>query len=232
MKAERVSQHIWSLRTWLLIPVRIWIVAEKGGVTLVDAGVPLMAKGILSFIDGLNAGPLKQILLTHGHSDHVGAVKRIAQERQVPVFAHQVEIPYLEGHKVYPRRKKAEANIAPGVVQPLPENEQGALESIAGLRPYLTPGHSPGHTVYYHEEDRVMLAGDLFTSKAGKLYRPMPMFTADMGEALKSSWLLRDLMPAHLEVCHGKPVKDPADHLEEYVRATAAAHSIPASVWQ
>lgn len=232
MKVEQISQHIWSLHTWLVIPLRVWVVVEPDGVTLVDAGMPFMGKGILSFIDQLNAGPLKQILLTHGHSDHVGAVKRIVESRKTPVYVHEIEIPYLEGKLPYPRRKKAEMTVTPGVVQPLREKEEGGLETIAGLKPYLTPGHSPGHVVYYHEADQVMLAGDLFTSKAGKLHKPMPMFTADMAEALKSSLILRELQPVHLEVCHGKAVKKPAEHLEEYLHATAAAHAIPRSVWQ
>ncbi|MED4784968.1 MBL fold metallo-hydrolase [Brevibacillus choshinensis] len=232
MKVEQISQHIWSLHTWMVIPLRVWVVVEPDGVTLVDAGIPFMAKGILSFIDQLNAGPLKQILLTHGHSDHVGAVKRIVANRKAPVYAHVLEIPYLEGKLAYPRRKKAEITVTPGVVQPLRAKEEGGLATTAGLTPYLTPGHSPGHVVYYHEADQVMLAGDLFTSKAGRLHKPMPMFTADMAEALKSSLILRELQPVHLEVCHGKPVKNPAEHLEEYLQTTSAAHAIPRSVWQ
>ncbi|QRG66080.1 MBL fold metallo-hydrolase [Brevibacillus choshinensis] len=232
MKAEQISEHVWSLSTWLVIPLRVWVVVEPDGVTLVDAGIPFLTKGILSFIDQLGAGPLKQIVLTHGHSDHVGAVKRIVEARKTPVFAHEIEIPYLEGKEPYPRRKKAEMTVTPGVVQPLRKTAEGELETTAGLTPYHTPGHSPGHVVYYHEADGVLLAGDLFTSKAGKLNRPMPMFTADMAEALKSSLILRELQPAHLEVCHGKPVKRPAEHLDEYLQTTARAHAIPESVWQ
>ncbi|WP_419877271.1 MBL fold metallo-hydrolase [Brevibacillus centrosporus] len=232
MKVEQISRHIYSLHTWMVIPLRVWVVVEEDGVTLIDAGIPFMAKGILSFIDRLHAGPLKRILLTHGHSDHVGAVKRIRENTQVPVYAHSIEIPYLEGELAYPRRKRPEVTVTPGVVQPLAADECGELEVVAGLKPYLTPGHSPGHVIYYHEEDQVVLAGDLFTSKAGKLHRPMPMFTADMAQALKSSVILRELQPVHLEVCHGKPVKRPAEHLDEYLQATAQAHSLPGSVWQ
>lgn len=232
MKAEQISPHIWSLQSWLLFPLRVWVVVDETGVTLVDAGMPIMAKGILSFIDELHAGPLQRILLTHGHSDHVGAVKHITRQKQVPVFAHPVEIPYMVGDVAYPGRKKAERNVAKDIAQPLSATAEGKLEPIAGMTPYFTPGHSPGHVVYWHEQDRVLLAGDLFTSKKGKLHRPMPMFTADMAGALKSSLILRELKPLHLEVCHGKPVKHPADQLEEYLRATAASFSLPESIWQ
>jgi len=212
VKVKQISEHIWSLRTWMIIPLHVWLVKDDEGLTLVDAGISSMAKGILKTIKGLDAGPLQRILLTHGHSDHVGAIKGILGEKEVPVFAHSIEIPYMEGELPYPGRKKAAVSVSKHLAQALPMTEQG------GLTPYLTPGHSPGHVVYYHEKDGVLLAGDLFTSKNGKLKRPMPMFTANMDEAIKSSELLRDLNPKHLEVCHGEPVFNPAEQLDEYLR--------------
>lgn len=232
MKLEQISEHIWCIKAWLLIPVRIWIVKEDDGVTLVDAGMPFMTRRIVAFIRQLQLGPLKQILLTHGHSDHVGAVKKIVETESVPVYAHRNEIPYMEGAKLYPRRKKLEVNVQPGLAQSLPEDAEGNLKAIGGLQPYLTPGHSPGHVVYYHENDGVLLAGDLFTSKRGKLHRPMPMFTGDMEQAIKSSLIVRQLQPRHLEICHGKPVKHPAEHLEQYVAEAAKSFAIPTSAWQ
>lgn len=222
MKIEKVSEHIWSLKTWILIPIHVWIVADEEGMTLVDAGIPMMAKGILKYMNQLEAGPLRRILLTHGHSDHVGALKSILSETNVPIYAHEIEIPYMEGDLIYPRRKKAEHNVTKGIVQPLQEDEQGGLKAIAGLTPYLTPGHSPGHVVYYHEQDQVLLAGDLFTSKKGKLHQPMSMFTADMAEAVRSSSIVEKLKPKRLEVCHGNHVLYPADHLEEYMQKMSA----------
>lgn len=139
MTITQISEHIWRLRLWVGIPIQVWIVTGKDGVTLVDAGLSGMAKTILAFIDRLNAGPLKRILLTHGHSDHVGAIPRILQKTPVPVLAHRIEIPFMEGDLPYPRRKKAAASIAPGVAQALPEDEKGQLEVLDGLRPILAP---------------------------------------------------------------------------------------------
>lgn len=216
MKAKQISEHVWSLKSWMIIPIHVWVVVEEDGITLVDAGMPMMAKGIMKFMKQLNAGPLKQILLTHGHSDHVGSVKAILTENEVPVYAHRIEIPYLEGETLYPKRKKLENNLPKQLTQPLLEEESGKLKSVGGIKPFFTPGHSPGHVVYYHEKDRVLLAGDLFKSKNGKLQPPM--FTPDMVEALKSSAIVGELKPKCLEVCHGNTVFNPADQLEDYVR--------------
>lgn len=217
MKLEQVSEHIWALKTWMLFPVRVWIVAEEDGVTLVDAGMGSMAKGILRAVEQLGHGSIKQIVLTHGHSDHVGAIPSIMEKASIPVFVHPIEIPYMEGDHPYPGRKKAAASLPKKIVTPIAVDQDGSLQSFGSLKTYHTPGHSPGHVVYYHEKDGVLLAGDLFTSKMGKLHRPMPMFTADMQEAVRSSSILKVLKPRRVEVCHGKPIFEAADHLDEYV---------------
>lgn len=217
MKIKQVSEHIWSLKTWLIIPIHVWVVVEKDGVILVDAGIGLMTKGILAFIDTLQAGPLKAIILTHGHSDHMGSVKGILQQRTVPVYAHAIEIPYIEGKLPYPGRKKAAPVLEADLTKPLQEDSSGELALIGGLKPYLTPGHSPGHVVYYHEQDQVMLAGDLFTSKKGRLRKPMKIFTHDMKEAVVSSVIVRKLQPKRLEVCHGDSVLLPGKQIDAYL---------------
>jgi glyoxylase-like metal-dependent hydrolase (beta-lactamase superfamily II) len=230
MKIEQISPHIYVLKSWLLFPVRVWVVIDEHGVTLVDAGMPFMAKGILKFIDSLNAGPLQRILLTHGHGDHVGSIHKIRERYPVPVFAHEIEIPYMEGALPYPRRKKAESSVTPGLAHTLPTDEKGDLQSFGSLKPYFAPGHSPGHVVFYHEQDRVLLCGDLFTSKKGKLHRPMPLFTADMTEAVRSSRIVEQLKPHRLEVCHGEPVFEAATQVDGYIRATVSSMSLPAHI--
>jgi glyoxylase-like metal-dependent hydrolase (beta-lactamase superfamily II) len=217
MRIEQISEHIWSLRTWMLIPVHVWLVVDEEGVTLVDAGISSMGKGIIECVAKLKGGPLQRIVLTHGHSDHTGAIELVRKNAPVPVFAHRTEIPFMEGKLAYPRRKKAVASVAPGLAQPLPETPDGQLQSIGGLTPYHAPGHSPGHVVYYHEQDDVLLAGDLFTSRKGKLRRPMAIFTADMQEAVQSAAIVQKLQPKRIEVCHGTPVLEPAAQLEAYL---------------
>lgn len=219
MKLTQISPHIWSLRLWFGIPIHVWLVRDSEGLTLVDAGIPPMARGILRTIDRLGVGPLRQIVLTHGHSDHVGALPGILRSRPVPVYAHPIEIPYLEGQVAYPRRKKATPSVRPGLVAPLPRNDAGQPRNLAGLTPHLTPGHSPGHVVYHHEHDDVLLAGDLATSRRGRLRPPMAIFTGDMDQAMVSLEIVRTLKPGRIEVCHGGPVlmagleKHPAEHL-------------------
>lgn len=220
MKWTRISEHIWSLRAWVLIPVNVWLVKEEDGWTLVDAGIGPMAAKITRRIEAGGHGPLRRIALTHGHSDHVGALTRVlsAFGGDIPVMAHELEIPYMEGRLPYPRRKKAAQSVPPGIASALQSDEQGKLAQVGGLTPLHAPGHSPGHVVYYHEQDDVMLAGDLFTSSGGRLKRPMAMFTADMEEALRSARIVEQIEPGRLEVCHGGSVLRPAEQIGAYLR--------------
>ncbi|GGH87493.1 glyoxylase-like metal-dependent hydrolase (beta-lactamase superfamily II) [Pullulanibacillus pueri] len=179
-----------------------------------------MSKGISSFLRTANLGSLRRIVLTHGHSDHVGALSDLIDQYNVPIYAHKIEQPFMEGELAYPRRKKAQKTVQVGWVQPLSEDMEGKLLSVGGLVPYHVPGHSPGHVVYYHERDNVLLAGDAFTSKKGKLRKPMPMFTADMKMAVKCGVdIVRRLNPERLEVCHGNPVFHPFDQIDDYFKA-------------
>ncbi|WP_354005794.1 hypothetical protein [Fictibacillus terranigra] len=44
----------------------------------------------------------------------------------------------------------------------------------------------------------------------------MPMFTADMEEAFKSSSIVSHLKPKRLEVCHGNSVLQPEAQMADY----------------
>src|SRR4051795_7828619 len=71
---------------------------------LIDAGVTGSASAIRSAAQvrfGQGARP-SAIILTHGHFDHVGALETLAAEWDVPVYAHGLEHPYLNGTAFHP----------------------------------------------------------------------------------------------------------------------------------
>ncbi|PTL39042.1 MBL fold metallo-hydrolase [Alkalicoccus saliphilus] len=216
MQVRHISPNIYKLSIWIGLPISLWAVKEEDGLTLVDTGIKQMGKGILKEIDRLKLGPLQRIVLTHGHPDHTGAIERLRADRNIPVYAHPLEIPYMEGEAPYPDKKKASVLVRPGLVQSL-EKADGELSGIGSLKPFLTPGHTPGHLVFYHQEDDVLLGGDLFTSsRKGKLRRPIPLFTANMPLAVASGSIVKLLQPELLSLCHGTDIRQPHKQYDIY----------------
>ncbi|HSF40056.1 MAG TPA: MBL fold metallo-hydrolase, partial [Thermoanaerobaculia bacterium] len=71
---------------------------------LVDTGMPTSKEAILRTASarfGQGARP-SAIVLTHGHFDHVGTVHALAEQWDVPIYAHRLEMPYLTGRSDYP----------------------------------------------------------------------------------------------------------------------------------
>lgn len=208
---------------------------------LIDAGLPGSAEQIKHAAAALYDGnPPKTLILTHGHFDHVGAAQELASEWGIPVYAHSLEIPYLTGKASYPLPDIAGypppdptvcngrmAKISPLYprepvhlgerVQPLPED--GSVPFLPGWRWIFTPGHTPGHVSLFREADRVLIAGDAFTTVRPEsalavmtqekgVHGQPAYFTINRQVAKESIEQLQALNPAIAITGHGKPMRD------------------------
>ena len=206
---------------------------DKGGWVLVDAGLPGAADEIRSAAAdrfGEDSKP-SAIILTHGHFDHVGGLVELVDEWNVPVYAHELEMPYLTGEKRYP--------------EPDPGVEGGVLAKISGIYPnepinlgdavkplpgdhtipglddwewIHTPGHTPGHVSFYRENDSLLLSGDAFiTVRQDSFYNvlmqkdevngPPRYLTTDWEAAKKSVEKLEALNPDIVVSGHGTAMR-------------------------
>lgn len=213
LRLRQVSPHVWQVRVWRLTRVNTWLVADESGLSIVDTGYWFMAGDVLRAAELVDAGPVRRVLLTHGHPDHAGGAPRIARELGVPVFAHRLELPYIEGTRTYPRIVGFMQPPHPGLAEPLPEASDGTLRKLGGLTPYAAHGHTPGHVVYHHEQDDVLLAGDLFKARRGRLLRLGHLFSVDSQEATRSEAILARLRPALVETSHGGSAEAPGEPL-------------------
>lgn len=226
-----VAPGVWGMKD---VFVNIYIILNPfdGNWVLVDAGLKWSApkiKKMAKQLFGAHAKP-SSIILTHGHFDHVGSLKKLAEKWKVPVFAHYLEIPYLTGKSSYPPPDPTVGGglmslmsfIYPNLpinissyVHVLPEN--GRVPGLPEWKYIHTPGHAPGHISLFRDTDNVLIAGDAFvTTKAEsafstmiqykKISGPPKYFTYDWILAKESVKKLMNLDPETAATGHGRPM--------------------------
>ncbi len=208
-----------------------------GSWTLIDAALPHSTGAIKGWAEKTFGCAPNAIVLTHGHFDHVGAAKELAEAWDVPVYAHPLEFPYLTGEKEYPAPDwKAGGGLMPLISPALPrgpvdfghrlkalpaEGDDLGLTGMPGWTVLHTPGHTPGHVSFFRETDRTLLVGDAFCTtkpesffaanftQPAELHGPPAYFTSDWSAAQASVRKLAGLRPATVAPGHGKPLAGP-----------------------
>lgn len=205
MEFVQISEHVYKLtyETVVGIPVKIntWYVVDGEDVYIIDTGMEDHAHMQLNAAKSL--GVPKSILLTHGHLDHINGAKYLQDELNIPIYAHEVEIPFINGEKPYPNKSEKETT---GVVYRVEALGDNIIKTLP-LDLYLTPGHAPGHVIYHHKDDNVLLAGDLFISRSKTLHPPIKKFTVDMSENINSGQVIDEIKPSIISSAHGEDVK-------------------------
>ena len=221
-KRKRISPHIEKFEFDIgIFIVSIWSVEKNNQYFLIDSGLakllPRMAEYVVrNFYDKER---VSGVFLTHGHSDHIGGIPRLKKLLpNLPIVIDNREIPFVLGEKPYPGREKLEPiTFKKQDFIELVTPESNALLEKAGLTAIHSPGHSPGHTCYYHAEDNLLIGGDLLTTnRAGVLTAPMKEYTADMPKALETAHsVLKEYRQSILSVAHGGEVKNALQEMEK-----------------
>ena len=166
---ENVQQdniHIEQLPCGLL-QANAYIVSDGGEAFIVDPGGS--EKALLSLLES-RALALRAILLTHGHFDHIGAVRALKAATGAPIYIHEDDAPMLTD---------ARLNLSGVFAFPLTQVPADVLlhgeEELpllgCAVRVLHTPGHSAG-SVCFVLGDALFTGDTLFRGSVGRVDGP------------------------------------------------------------
>ena len=156
-----------------------YVIGDREAGAIIDPGDEATRIALAVEQTGLEIG---QILVTHAHIDHVGAVAALADEYACPVLMHAEAEPMLRQLPTQAMTMGLRFGKVPDVDRYIEDDE---LLEVGGLKvsALYTPGHAPGHLAFYVEDDGVVVAGDaLFAGSVGRT----DLFGGEMAVLLRS----------------------------------------------
>lgn len=116
---------------------------------------------------------LEQVLLTHGHIDHVGGAQDVADHFGVPIVGpHRADEQLIGGVAMQAQMFGVADVKVPTITRWL---EGGDTVSVGALtfEVLFTPGHAPGHVIFVNHAHRFIVMGDvLFQGSVGRTDLP------------------------------------------------------------
>jgi glyoxylase-like metal-dependent hydrolase (beta-lactamase superfamily II) len=220
MRVVQETENLFRLTRFGMI--NCFLVREVDGFTLVDAGLRGSAGDILNAASRLGS-PIRRIVLTHAHIDHIGSLDSLMAalpsielaigQREARLLAKDLSLDAGEqgkslqgftGAKSRPNRLLVEG------------------ERVGSLQAVSSPGHTPGHMAFLDVRDNALIAGDAFMTQTGvmvagvfKILFPFPaLFSWNAVLSAKSAAKLRGLNPSLLAVGHGPSIPSPARQMD------------------
>jgi len=179
------------------IGVNFHVLRDPQGLHLIDAGFVgclfLLRRALRA--TGWDREPVKTIVVTHGHLDHILNVGRLAEETGARIVAPRLDVPHFLGCPAYSGASRVTGALETlgrpllGFRKFTPDrlfDDGDMLDIWGGLRVVHLPGHTAGHSGLYGESRRLLFSGDLFASY-GRFFRlPPAIFNLDGDGARRS----------------------------------------------
>jgi len=130
-----------------------------GGISRIERALTEMGKSFSN---------VRSIILSHGHLDHILNIAQLQELTQSKVYAPQADHDYMAGQhrhhglsRVCGWLEKAGRSILPYRTPQIDHwFEEG--DEIMDLKIISLPGHTKGHSGFLLEEEKLLLANDLF----------------------------------------------------------------------
>ena len=225
--------------------VNSYLVEEAGEVTIIDAGVPGFYRDIPKELAamGRTVADVRALVLTHGHSDHIGFAERLRHDQGIPVSVHEQDAALARGEVPNPSKGFGPIKLGPlfgflwftilrgGLRTPklheVATFGDGATLDVPGSpRVILTPGHTPGSAALHVPSLGALFVGDAFATYAvttGARGPQVAPFTADADQAVASLPRLEAASADLVLPGHGDPWTGGIQEATQLVRERAAA---------
>jgi len=206
--------------------VNAYLVREDEGLTVIDTGMPGMAKPILARAEEAGA-PIVRILLTHAHGDHVGSLDKLKAElpdAEVIISARDARL--LDKDKTLdPGEPQDKLRGSYPGTKTKPNRLIGAGDKVGSLEAFAAPGHTPGMLAFLDSRDGTLYCADAYSTLGGVATsaKPNPRFplpalaTWHRPTALESARSLLALRPKALAPGHGKVVENPTEAMQRAI---------------
>jgi glyoxylase-like metal-dependent hydrolase (beta-lactamase superfamily II) len=207
--------------------VNSYLLEDAGAVTIIDAGLSGYYRDLPRELArmGRTVDDVRALLLTHGHSDHIGFAERLRRERQTPVSVHEADAALARGEVPNPAKGYGRIKLGPflgffwfallhgGLRTPklheVATFGDGATLDVPGSpRVILTPGHTPGSVALHVPWLGALFVGDAFATYAvttGARGPQVAPFTADAAQAYASLTRLEGISADLVLPGHGDP---------------------------